>query len=108
LAGRGWIHAVRLSADEPELALPGLLLAMALGFFFFFIGPRLIVVSGESIGVLHWTYFLCWSHGPQTQQIRSLGFLLPPPAHPGRRRRARFSFSHEILPNSQFQAISTL
>jgi peptide/nickel transport system permease protein len=54
-----------------QLALPGLLLAMALVFL---IGPSVSVVI-VVIGLLHWTYFLVVAR-TVTQQLRSQDFIL--------------------------------
>jgi len=87
----GWVdHAVSFLLTA-QLALPGLLLAMALVFF---IGPSVIVVIGI-IGVLHWTYFLVVTRAA-TQHIRSLDFIAAARASGATSRQI---ISHEILPN---------
>ena len=66
----GWVdHAVSFGLTA-QLALPGLLLAMALVFI---IGPSVWVVIGI-IGVLHWTYFLVVTRSA-TQRIKSQDFV---------------------------------
>ncbi len=75
----GWVdHAVSFLLTA-QLALPGLLLAMALVFI---IGPSIWVVIGI-IGVLHWTYYLVVTRSA-TQRLRSLDFVA---GGPGRRRQ---------------------
>jgi len=87
----GWIdHAVSFVLTA-QLALPGLLLAMALVFF---IGPSVIVVICI-IGVLHWTYFLVVTRSA-TQHIRSLDFVAAARASGATSRQIIW---HEILPN---------
>ncbi|MDT0682084.1 ABC transporter permease [Roseicyclus sp. F158] len=87
----GWIdHAVSFLLTA-QLALPGLLLAMALVFI---IGPSVWVVICI-VGVLHWTYYLVVTRAA-TQRIRSLDFVAAAQAAgstPGQVIR------HEILPN---------
>lgn len=66
----GWVdHGVSFLLTA-QLALPGLLLAMALVFI---IGPSVWVVIGI-VGVLHWTYYLVVTRAA-TQRIRSLDFI---------------------------------
>jgi len=87
----GWVdHAVSFVLTT-QLALPGLLLAMALVFF---IGPSVIVVICI-IGVLHWTYYLVVTRAA-TQHIRSLDFVAAARASGA---TARQIIWHEILPN---------
>lgn len=87
----GWVdHAVSFLLTA-QLALPGLLLAMALVFF---IGPSVIVVICI-IGVLHWTYFLVVTRAA-TQHIRSLDFIAAARASGATSRQIIW---HEILPN---------
>lgn len=62
-------HAVSFLLTA-QLALPGLLLAMALVFI---IGPSVWVVIGI-IGVLHWTYFLVVTRSA-TQRLRNQDFV---------------------------------
>lgn len=87
----GWIdHAVSFLLTA-QLALPGLLLAMALVFI---IGPSVWVVICI-VGVLHWTYYLVVTRAA-TQRIRNLDFVAAAQAAgstPGQIIR------HEILPN---------
>jgi peptide/nickel transport system permease protein len=83
-------HAVSFVLTT-QLALPGLLLAMALVFF---IGPSVIVVICI-IGVLHWTYFLVVTRAA-TQHIRSLDFVAAARASGASPRQIIW---HEILPN---------
>jgi peptide/nickel transport system permease protein len=87
----GWVdHSVSFLLTA-QLALPGLLLAMALVFF---IGPSVIVVICI-IGVLHWTYFLVVTRSA-TQHIRSLDFIAAARASGATPRQIIW---HEILPN---------
>lgn len=87
----GWVdHAVSFVLTA-QLALPGLLLAMALVFF---IGPSLIVVICI-IGVLGWTYYLVVTRSA-TQHIRSLDFVAAARASGATPRQIIW---HEILPN---------
>lgn len=66
----GWVdQAVNLVLTS-QLALPGLLLAMALVFL---IGPSLMVVI-LVIGLMHWTYFLVVTRSA-TQRIRELDYV---------------------------------
>ena len=74
-----------------QLALPGLLLAMALVFI---IGPSIWVVIGI-VGVLHWTYYLVVTRSA-TQRIRNLDFVAASSASGA---NARQIIWHEILPN---------
>jgi peptide/nickel transport system permease protein len=78
-----------------QLALPNLLLAMALVFL---IGPSLPVVI-MVIGLLHWTYFLVVARAA-TQQMRNLDFVLAARATGASRRQILL---HEILPNLRNQ-----
>lgn len=74
-----------------QLALPGLLLAMALVFI---IGPSLWVVIGI-IGVLHWTYFLVVTRSA-TQRLKSQDFVAAARAMGASRWQI---LTREILPN---------
>ena len=74
-----------------QLALPGLLLAMALVFI---IGPSLWVVIGI-IGGLHWTYYLVVTR-TSTLRLRQQDFVAAATAIGSNRRQILF---HEILPN---------
>jgi peptide/nickel transport system permease protein len=74
-----------------QLALPGLLLAMALVFF---IGPSLLVVIGV-IGVLHWTYYLVVTRAA-TLRIRRLDFVA---AAAALGESPWQIIAHEVLPN---------
>jgi len=80
-----------------QLALPGLLLAMALVFI---IGPSLWVVIGI-IGGLHWTYYLVVTR-TSTMRLRQLDFVAAAKAVGSDRRQILF---HEILPNLLNQII---
>ncbi|WP_415818910.1 ABC transporter permease [Bordetella tumbae] len=80
-----------------QLALPGLLLAMALVFI---IGPSLWVVIGI-IGGLHWTYYLVVTR-TSTLRLRQLDFVAAARAVGSNRRQILF---HEILPNLLNQII---
>ncbi|SDW45500.1 ABC transporter permease [Roseicitreum antarcticum] len=87
----GWVdHAVSFVLTA-QLALPGLLLAMALVFF---IGPSVLVVICI-IGALHWTYYLVVTRSA-TQHIRSLDFIAAARASGATSRQIIW---HEILPN---------
>lgn len=87
----GWVdHGVSFLLTA-QLALPGLLLAMALVFI---IGPSIWVVIGI-IGVLHWTYYLVVTRSA-TQRIRSLDFVAAAAASGATPRQIIW---HEILPN---------
>ena len=66
----GWVDHLVSFLLTAQLALPGLLLAMALVFI---IGPSIWVVIGI-VGVLHWTYYLVVTRSA-TQRIRSLDFV---------------------------------
>lgn len=93
----GWVdHAVSFLLTA-QLALPGLLLAMALVFF---IGPSVIVVICI-IGALHWTYFLVVTRAA-TQHVRSLDFVAAARASGARPYQIIW---HEILPNLSSQII---
>jgi peptide/nickel transport system permease protein len=93
----GWVdHAVSFLLTA-QLALPGLLLAMALVFI---IGPSVWVVIGI-IGVLHWTYYLVVTRSA-TQRIRSLDFVAAAAASGAGPRQIIW---HEILPNLVSQII---
>jgi len=80
-----------------QLALPGLLLAMALVFI---IGPSLWVVIGI-VGGLHWTYYLVVTR-TSTLRLRQLDFVAAAKAVGSNRRQILF---HEILPNLLNQII---
>jgi peptide/nickel transport system permease protein len=80
-----------------QLALPTLLLAMALVFL---IGPSVAVVIGI-IGVLHWTYFLVVTRAA-TLQIRSLDYVTA--ARSLGCSRVQIIW-HEVLPNVLNQII---
>lgn len=87
----GWIdHGISFLLTA-QLALPGLLLAMALVFI---IGPSIWVVIGI-VGVLHWTYYLVVTRAA-TQRIRSLDFVAAAAAAGASPRQIIW---HEILPN---------
>lgn len=87
----GWVdHAVSFALTA-QLALPGLLLAMALVFF---IGPSVLVVICI-IGALHWTYYLVVTRAA-TQHIRSLDFIAAARASGATPRQIIW---HEIMPN---------
>lgn len=66
----GWMDQAANLVLTSQLALPGLLLAMALVFL---IGPSLPVVV-VVIGVMHWTYFLVVTRSA-TQRIRELDYI---------------------------------
>lgn len=80
-----------------QLALPTLLLAMALVFL---IGPSLAVVIGV-IGVLHWTYFLIVTRAA-TMQIRELDYVTAARALGCSRLQI---IVHDVLPNLLNQII---
>ncbi|WP_226781639.1 ABC transporter permease [Oceaniglobus trochenteri] len=87
----GWIdHAISFLLTA-QLALPGLLLAMALVFI---IGPSIWVVIGI-VGVLHWTYYLVVTRAA-TQRIRSQDFVAAASASGASPRQIIW---HEIMPN---------
>lgn len=87
----GWVdHGISFLLTA-QLALPGLLLAMALVFI---IGPSIWVVIGI-VGVLHWTYYLVVTRAA-TQRIRSLDFIAAAQASGATSRQIIW---HEILPN---------
>ncbi|WP_417691619.1 ABC transporter permease [Roseibium sp.] len=87
----GWAdHSISFLLTA-QLALPGLLLAMALVFI---IGPSIWVVIGI-VGVLHWTYYLVVTRAA-TQRIRSLDFVAAAAAAGASPRQIIW---HEILPN---------
>jgi len=87
----GWVdHAISFLLTA-QLALPGLLLAMALVFI---IGPSIWVVIGI-VGVLHWTYYLVVTRAA-TQRIRSQDFIAAAQASGAKPRQIIW---HEILPN---------
>ena len=80
-----------------QLAMPGLLLAMALVFI---IGPSIWVVIGI-IGALHWTYYLVVTRSA-TQRIRALDFVAAAEAAGASPRQILW---HEVLPNLASQII---
>lgn len=80
-----------------QLALPGLLLAMALVFI---IGPSVWVVIGI-VGVLHWTYYLVVTRSA-TMRLREIDFVAAAEATGASRWQI---LSHEILPNLANQII---
>jgi len=80
-----------------QLALPGLLLTMALVFL---IGPSVFVVIC-TIGVLHWTYYLVVTRAA-TMKLRELEFVRAARAFGSSRRQI---IVHEILPNLMNQII---
>ncbi len=80
-----------------QLALPGLLLAMALVFL---IGPSTAVVI-VVIGLLHWTYFLVVARST-TQQLRNQDFVAAARAAGASPLQLLW---HEILPNLRSQLI---
>ena len=93
----GWVdHGVSFLLTA-QLALPGLLLAMALVFI---IGPSIWVVICI-IGVLHWTYYLVVTRSA-TQRIRNLDFVAAAAASGATPRQIIW---HEIIPNLVSQII---
>ena len=80
-----------------QLALPGLLLTMALVFL---IGPSVFVVICV-IGVLHWTYYLVVTRAA-TMQIRRLDYVTAAEAIGSSRRQI---ILYEVLPNLLNQII---
>jgi peptide/nickel transport system permease protein len=93
----GWVdHTVSFFLTA-QLALPGLLLAMALVFI---IGPSVWVVI-SIIGVLHWTYFLVVTRSA-TQRLKSQDFVAAARAMGATRWQI---LSTEILPNLTSQII---
>lgn len=66
----GWVDQAANLVLTSQLALPGLLLAMALVFL---IGPSLPVVI-VVIGLMHWTYYLVVTRSA-TQRIRELDYI---------------------------------
>jgi peptide/nickel transport system permease protein len=93
----GWVDTVVSFALTAQLALPGLLLAMALVFI---IGPSVWVVIGI-IGVLHWTYYLVVTRSA-TQRLKSQDFVAAANAMGASRWQVLRS---EILPNVSSQII---
>ena len=93
----GWIDTVVSFVLTAQLALPGLLLAMALVFI---IGPSVWVVIGI-IGVLHWTYYLVVTRSA-TQRLKSQDFVAAANAMGASRWQVLRS---EILPNVSSQII---
>lgn len=89
-------HAVSFLLTA-QLALPGLLLAMALVFI---IGPSIFVVIGI-IGALHWTYYLVVTRAA-TQRLRGLDFIAAAEAAGASPRQTIW---HEVLPNLVSQII---
>jgi peptide/nickel transport system permease protein len=87
----GWVDHVVSFLLTAQLALPGLLLAMALVFI---IGPSIWVVIGI-VGVLHWTYYLVVTRSA-TQRLRNLDFVAAAAASGA---SAPQIILHEILPN---------
>ncbi len=83
-------HAVNFVLTA-QLALPGLLLAMALVFI---IGPSVWVVIGI-VGVLHWTYYLVVTRSA-TMRLREIEFVAAAKALGASRRQVLIG---EILPN---------
>jgi len=83
-------HAVNFVLTA-QLALPGLLLAMALVFI---IGPSVWVVIGI-VGVLHWTYYLVVTRSA-TMRLREIDFVAASQAIGASRRQILL---REILPN---------
>jgi peptide/nickel transport system permease protein len=83
-------HAVNFVLTA-QLALPGLLLAMALVFI---IGPSVWVVIGI-VGVLHWTYYLVVTRSA-TMRLREIDFVAAAEATGATRFQI---LTHEILPN---------
>ncbi len=80
-----------------QLALPGLLLTMALVFL---IGPSVWVVIGV-IGALHWTYYLVVTRSA-TLQIRQLDYVAASQAMGSSRWQI---ITHDVLPNLLNQII---
>lgn len=97
----GWTDHVVNFILTAQLALPGLLLAMALVFI---IGPSVWVVIGI-IGVLHWTYYLVVTRAA-TMRMREIDFVAAAKSIGATRRQI---LMHEILPNlsSQIMVIFT-
>jgi peptide/nickel transport system permease protein len=93
----GWVDHVVSFALTAQLALPGLLLAMALVFI---IGPSVWVVIGI-IGVLHWTYYLVVTRSA-TQRLKSQDFVAAANAMGASRWQI---LRTEILPNVSSQII---
>jgi peptide/nickel transport system permease protein len=93
----GWIDRFVSYLLTCQLAMPNLLLAMALVFL---IGPSVPVVIAI-IGLLHWTYFLVVARST-TQQLRQLDFVAAARAFGSSRRQI---LMHEILPNLMNQII---
>jgi peptide/nickel transport system permease protein len=89
-------HAVNFLLTA-QLALPGLLLSMALVFI---IGPSVWVVMGI-VGVLHWNYYLVVTRAV-TLRIRSLDFVAVSRAMGASPWQ---TLGHEILPNLASQII---
>jgi peptide/nickel transport system permease protein len=93
----GWIDQAASYLLTCQLALPTLLLAMALVFL---IGPSVPVVIAI-IGFLHWSYFLVVVRAA-TQQLRSLDFARAAEAYGSSRLQLMV---HEILPNLANQIV---
>jgi peptide/nickel transport system permease protein len=87
----GWADHLVNFLLTAQLALPGLLLAMALVFI---IGPSVWVVIGI-IGVLHWTYYLVVTRSA-TMRMRELDFIAAAKSVGASHRQILL---HEILPN---------
>lgn len=87
----GWVdHGVNFLLTA-QLALPGLLLAMALVFI---IGPSVWVVIGI-VGLLHWTYYLVVTRA-STMRLREIDFVAAAKAIGASRQQIVL---REILPN---------
>jgi peptide/nickel transport system permease protein len=93
----GWVDNAVNYLLTCQLALPGLLLAMALVFL---IGPSTPVVI-VVIGLLHWTYFLVVARAV-TQQLRKLDFVSAAKATGANTFQILW---FEILPNLRNQLI---
>ena len=89
-------HAVNFILTA-QLALPGLLLAMALVFI---IGPSVWVVIGI-VGVLHWTYYLVVTRAA-TMRLREIDFVAAAEATGATKFQI---LRHEILPNVANQIV---
>jgi peptide/nickel transport system permease protein len=87
----GWTDHLVNFILTTQLALPGLLLAMALVFI---IGPSVWVVIGI-IGVLHWTYYLVVTRSA-TMRMREIDFIAAAKSIGSSNGQILF---HEILPN---------
>jgi peptide/nickel transport system permease protein len=89
-------HAVSFLLTA-QLALPGLLLAMALVFI---IGPSLWIVIAI-VGVLHWNYYLVVTRAA-TMRLRALDFVAASDAMGASPWQ---TLTHEVLPNLMSQII---